>query len=239
MQAPRTLLQERVSRRAIVLNYRIVKVLTLFVVIIPRSALCDPSLVDSIMDRDAGIRKVLEEVDPKDGMDCLSMGELDIVFRTDNNGAPKVGVMLTDPRGRRIGFDPLTQRAWQEFPEAQGYVDCDDLHGSDACRGIVQVCGPISGTYKLEMIAQETTTYSVSISARSKELVDVGRVHSSRSEAGLNHLTIRARSRDVVLLNYSRDPRDKVTAQLQHPLHAQWSDARFHARGDVQATKSR
>jgi hypothetical protein len=222
-----------------VFNCRIVNVLTLFVVIIPRSALCDRSLVDSIKDRDAGIRKVLEEVDPKDDMDCLSMGELDIVFRTDNNGAPKVGVVLTDPRGRRIGFDPLTKHAWQQFPEAEGYVDCDDLHGSDACRGIVQVCGPVSGTYKLEMIGQKTTTYSVSISARSKELVDGGKVHSSRSEAELNNVTLHARSRDIVLLNYSRDPREKVTAQLQHPLHAQWSDARFYGRGDVRATKSR
>jgi hypothetical protein len=222
-----------------VLNCRIVKVLTLFVVIIPRLALCDRSLVDSIKDRDAGIRKVLEEVEPKDDMDCLSMGELDIVFRTDNNGAPKVGVMLTDPRGRPIGFDSLTKHAWQQFPEAEGYVDCDDLHGSDARRGIVQVCGPVSGTYKLEMIGQKTTTYSVSISARSKELVDGGKVHSSRSEAELNNVTIRARSRDIVLLHYSRDPQENVTAQLQHPVHAHWSDTRFHGPRDVRATKSK
>jgi hypothetical protein len=222
-----------------VLNYRILKVLTLFVVIIPRPALGDRSLVDSIKDRDAAILKVLEEIDPKDDVDCPSMGELDIVFRTDNNGAPKVGIMLTDPRGRRIGFDPLTKHAWQQLPEAEGYVDCDDLHGSDACRGIVQVCGPVSGTYKLEMIGQKTTTYSVSISARSKELVDGGKVHSSRSEAELNNVTIRARSRDIVWLNYSGDPRERVTAQLQHPLHAQSSDARFHGHGNVRATKSR
>jgi hypothetical protein len=222
-----------------VLNCRIVKVLTLFVVIIPRPALCHRSLVDSIKDRDANIRKVLEDVDPKDDMDCLSMGELDIVFRTNNNGAPQVGVMLTDPRGRRIGFDPLSKHAWQQLPEAEGYVDCDDLHGSDACRGIVQVCGPVSGTYKLEMIGQATTTYTVRISARSKELVDGGKVHSSRSEAELNNVTIRARSRDIVLLSYSRDPREKVTAQLQHPLHAQWSEPRFHGHGAVRATNSR
>jgi len=60
----------------------------LFVVIIPRSALCDRSLVHSIQDRDTGIRNVLEEVDPKDDMDSLSMDQLDIVFRTDNNGTP-------------------------------------------------------------------------------------------------------------------------------------------------------
>jgi hypothetical protein len=211
-----------------VLNCRIVKVLALFVVIIPRPALCDRSLVDSIKDRDVGIRKVLEEVDPKDGMDCLSMGELDIVFRADNNGAPKVGVMLTDPRGRRIGFDPLTKHGWQQFPEAEGYVDCDDLHGSDACRGIVQVCGPVSGNYKLEMIGQKTTTYSVSISSRSKELVDGGKVHSSRSEGELNNVTIRARSRDIVLLNYSRDPQQSVTAHLQHTGHTHSLESRSH-----------
>jgi hypothetical protein len=222
-----------------VLNCRIVKALVLFLVVVPRPALCDRSLVDSINDRDAGIRKVLEEVDPKDDMNCLSMGDLDIVFRTDNDGAPKVGVMLTDPRGRRIGFDPLTKHAWQQLPEAEGYIDCDDLHDSDACRGIVHVCGPASGTYKLEMIGQKTTTYSVSISAQSKELVDGGKRHSSRSEAELNNVTIRARSRNTVLLNYSRDPREKVTAELQHPLHAHWSDVRFHGHNAVRVTTSR
>ena len=45
------------------LNSRIVKALTLFVVIIPRAALCDRSLVDSTNDSDAGIRKGLEEVE--------------------------------------------------------------------------------------------------------------------------------------------------------------------------------
>jgi hypothetical protein len=142
------------------------------------------------------------------------------------------------PVGDVIGFDPLAKHAWQQFPEAEGYVDCDDLHGSDACSGIVQVCGPVSGTYKLEMIGQKTTTYSVSISSRSKELVDAGKVHSSRSEAELMNVTIRARSRDIVLVNYSRNPREMVTSQLQHPLHAQWSDARSYGRADVRAKKA-
>src|SRR5580704_12301644 len=225
--------------RGAVLNCRVVKILTLLMVIIPTPARSHANFVHVPSLAGTRIRDILDEPDPDDTGDCLSLGELDIVFRTGNDGPPSVGVVLTDPRGRRIGFDPLTKHAWQQLPEAEGYVDCDDLHGSDACRGIVQVCGPVSGTYKLEMIGQKTTTYSVSISARSKELVDGGKVHSSRSEAELNTVTIRARSRDTVLLNYSRDPREKVTAQLQHPLHAQYSDARFHGHGDVRATKSR
>jgi hypothetical protein len=103
---------------------------------------------------------------------------------------------------------------------AQGYIDCDDLDGRGICRGVVQVCGPVSGTYKLEVIAQQTTPYSVSISARSKEVLGDDGLQCSYSEADLNNIEIRARSRDIVLLNYSRNPRENVTARLQRALHA-------------------
>jgi hypothetical protein len=169
----------------------------------------------------------MDELDPDDTEDCFSLGELDIVFRTDKNALPNVGVVLTDPRGRRIGFDPLTKRGWDALPVAQGYVDCDDLGGADTCRGIIQVCGPISGTYKLEIIAQQATAYSVTISARSKEVLNGNSLQSYRSETDLENVAIRARSRNIVLLNYSRDGREKVTAQLQHPLHPQLYEAHF------------
>jgi hypothetical protein len=81
--------------------------------------------------------------------------KLDIVFRTDNNGPPNVGVVMTDPRGRRIGFDPLTKHAWQDLPVAQGEMNCDDPDGAGACRGSIQICGPLTGTYTLELIAPE------------------------------------------------------------------------------------
>jgi hypothetical protein len=80
-----------------------------------------PSLADT------HIHDVLDEPDPGDTGDCLSPGELDIVFRTGNDGSPNVGVVLTDPRGRRIGFDPLIKHAWQALPVAQGDINCDDL----------------------------------------------------------------------------------------------------------------
>jgi hypothetical protein len=181
------------------------------------------------------VREVLEELDPEDTNGCFSMGELDIVFRTDNNGPPNVGVMLTDPRGRRIGFDPLTNHARQDLPVAQGDIDCNDLDGTDACRGLVQICGPLSGTYWLELIAQQSTAYSVSISARSKGVSDGNTLQSSRSEADLNNVAIRVGFRDVVLLNYSRDPQEKVSAQLQHPLQASGSDPRSQWHADLEA----
>ena len=198
------------------LNSNLAKVLTLLTVILPRTALSGTKPADSLNERERNIR-VIAELDPNENMDCLSMGELDIGFSTENSGPPNVGVVLTDPRGRRIGFDPLTKVGWQELPQTDGYIHCDELNGEETCRGIVQVCGPVSGTYKLEVIGQQTTNYSVSISARSRETLDGHNVRSRRSGADLNHVAIRAGVRNVVLVNYSRDPESKVSAELQHP----------------------
>ena len=164
---------------------------------------------------DTRVRDVLEEPDPDDTGDCLSLGELDIEFRTGNDDPPNVGVVLTDPRGRRIGFDPLLKHAWQALPVAQGDIRCDDLGRTNTCRGIVQICGPISGTYKLEVIALTTTAYNVSVLARSKEVFDGNSLRSHFSKTHLKNRAIRRRSRTTVLPHYSRDPRENVTAQLQ------------------------
>ena len=221
--------------RAIVLNCRIVKMLTLFVVIIPRLALSDANLAHSSRQADTSIRELGYELDPEDNGNCVSLGALDIVFRTHNYGPPNVGVVLTDPRGRRIGFDPVTKKAWQALPVAQGYIDCDDLDGRGTCRGVVQVCGPVSGTYKLEIIAQQTTAYSVSISGRSKAIPGNDSLHCS--ETDLNAVAIRARSRNIILLNYSRDPEANVTAQLQRTGQTQSLDSRSHRHVEVKSTE--
>lgn len=65
--------------------------------------------------RKAAIRnqEIHDEPDADDSGDCSSLGELDLTFRSENNGPPNVGVVLTDPRGLRIGFDPLTKRSWE------------------------------------------------------------------------------------------------------------------------------
>ena len=215
----------------------IVKMLTVFVVIIPRLALSNANLALSSRPADTSDRELAHEVDPEDNGHCLSLGALDIVFRTHNYGPPNVGVILTDPRGRRIGFDPLTKKAWQALPVAQGYIDCDDLDGRGFCRGVVQVCGPVSGTYKLEIIAQQTTAYSVSISARSKEVLGGDGLQCSHSAADLNDVAIRARYRNIILLNYSRDPQDNVTAKLRHTGQTQSLESRSHRHVEVKAAE--
>jgi hypothetical protein len=201
--------------RGAVLNCRIVKILTLLMVIIPTPARSHANFVQVPSLAGTRIRDVLDELGPEDIGDCLSLGALDIVFRTGNDGPPNVGVVLTDPHGRRIGFDPITKRAWQALPVAQGDINCDDLGRTNTCWGIVQVCGPISGTYRLEVIALKTTAYSVSVLARSREVLDGNSFQSHFSKIDLNNLVIRKRSREIVLLHYSRDPQENVTAQLQ------------------------
>src|SRR5689334_1609242 len=203
------------SMRSAVLNCRIVKILTLLMVIIPTPARSHANFVHRPSLAGTRIRDILDEPDPDETGDCLSLGELDIVFRTGNDGPPNVGVVLTDPRGRRIGFDPLIKHGWQALPVAQGDINCDDLDRSNNCRGIVQVCGPISGTYKLEVMALKTTAYSVSVLARSKEVFDGNSLQSYFSKTDLDNLVIRKRSREILALHYSRDPHENVAAQLQ------------------------
>ena len=181
--------------RDAVLNCRIVKVLILLMVIIPTPARSHASFVHGPSLAGTRIRDVLDEPDPDDTGDCLSLGELDIVFRTGNDGPPNVGIVLTDPRGRRIGFDPLIKHAWQALPVARGDINCDDLGRTNTCRGIVQVCGPISGTYRLEVIALKTTAYSVSVFARSREVLDSNSFQSHLWKIDLNNLAIRKESR--------------------------------------------
>lgn len=184
-------------------------------VIIPTSARSHANFVHVPRLADARIHDVLDEPDPGDTGDCLSLGEFDIVFRTENDGPPNVGVVLTDPHGRRIGFDPLIKHAWQALPVAQGDINCDDLGRTNTCEGIVQVCGPVSGTYKLEVIALKTTAFSVSVLARSKEVLDGNSLHAHFSKTNLNKLAIRRQTRQIVFLHYSRDSHENVTAQLQ------------------------
>ena len=74
--------------RGAVLNCRIVKILTLLMVIIPTPAQSHANFVHVPSLADRRIRDILDEPDPDDTGDCLSLGELDIVFRTGNDGPP-------------------------------------------------------------------------------------------------------------------------------------------------------
>ena len=94
---------------------KIVKILTCFMVIIARPALSDANLVNVFSVRNTSPRDVIEELDPDDIGDCLSLGELEIVFRTGNDGHPHVGVVLTDPRGAGLALILLSNRLGRHY----------------------------------------------------------------------------------------------------------------------------
>lgn len=183
--------------------------------------------------RKAAIRnqEIHDEPDADDSGDCSSLGELDLTFRSENNGPPNVGVVLTDPRGRRIGFDPLTKRSWDEFPVAEGFIDCDASYAYGSCRGSVQVCGPVTGVYKLEVIGQKATVYSLGISTRSKRVKVSNGFDNSFSEADAKDIATRMGSRDILLLDHSRDPEAKIAVQLPPTLKGQQHPMAFHRPG--------
>ncbi len=157
---------------------------------------------------------VRDEADPKDTQSCRSMGELDIAYSSENSGAPIIGLVVSDPRGRRIGQDPLAHELWQELPQAQAVIDCDDDQDGSAagqCRGTVQICGPVSGTYKVEVIAAETGAYTLTVTGSSAQRIAARRLHSTDSEATISATPIEKGAHETLMLTYSRDPGSKLS----------------------------
>ena len=183
-------------------------------------------------------REIHDEPEADNLADCIALGELDVIFRSENDGTPRVGVLLTDPRGRRIGFDPLTKNSWDELPMAQGYIDCDSSFADGRCRGIVQVCGPVSGAYKLEVIGRNPSIYSIAISARSKRTRVNNAFQNSLSEADITRVPARNGSRDIFLLNYSREVDTKISVQMPM-LKAKHSPVRLREPGTLDRQASR
>jgi hypothetical protein len=157
--------------------------------------------------------EVRDETDPKDTRSCYTMGQLEISYLGQEDQSAKVGVLVTDPRGRRIGYDPAGPKAWQELPLAQAFIDCADQDANGqprACTGWIQICGPLSGTYKLEVAASENSKYSIEVSAVSRQTRDENGFHATESRANVRNLAIRKAGRDTLLLEYSRERGSKV-----------------------------
>src|ERR1700688_2188264 len=153
------------------------------------------------------LHQIRDEADPTDQQSCESMGQIGIVYETGNAGPPNIGLRITDPRGRKIGYDPRTPKVWQELPLADGFVECNELGektGLKHCAAHIQICGPVSGTYKLEVLPTRNGTYSITAMGTSESKRDQFGVHSTASRAQYTS-EIRKQSPDILTLNYSRE----------------------------------
>ncbi len=150
-------------------------------------------------------REIHEEQDPNSEQACASMGELDIAYQIGLGKMPSLGLRVTDPRGRRFGYDPTSGEGWEELPLAEGFVNCDENDeetGPANCTAHIQICGPISGAYKLEVFPARPGKYSVSVTAASERAVRVRPTDSWVHETG----DIEMQSPKMLMLQYSRVP---------------------------------
>jgi hypothetical protein len=73
-------------------------------------------------------------------------------------------LLLTDPQGRKTGFDPLTNTQYEEIPQS-GYLDCSvcDPETGEPTPPIMEldIREPSEGSYTLQVIGTEVGTYGL------------------------------------------------------------------------------
>lgn len=101
-------------------------------------------------------------------------GALDIRIHPDQGKLqPPAELLLKDPGGRKIGFDPRTTRAYGEIPSAHyEFEGIDDaVSGAPGPRsGIIELRNPLPGTYVLDIIGTESGYYTIEITGFDKNL---------------------------------------------------------------------
>lgn len=161
-----------------------------------------------------------DEQDPINDQTCSSLGQLDIAYQIGFGETPSLGLRVTDPRGRRFGYDPSSGHGWQEVPLAEGFVDCDendDATGPANCTAHIQICGPISGAYKIDVLPARAGTYSLSITADSERKLHESGIRATGSWAS-DMGEVEAQLPKTLILIYSRTPGKGV--ELTQPAQA-------------------
>ena len=73
-------------------------------------------------------------------------------------------VMVTDPRGRRLGDDPKAHQHFDEIPnayyEATGLDDDETGEADDSSTKLLFVPTPVAGDFKVTVFTQQSETYS-------------------------------------------------------------------------------
>lgn len=101
-------------------------------------------------------------------------GALDIrIHPEEGQLTPPADLLLRDPRGRKIGFDPRAGRTYREIPYAHyEFEGIDDaVSGAPGPQsGVIEIRNPLSGRYSLAVIGKETGHYTIEITGFDKNL---------------------------------------------------------------------
>lgn len=158
-------------------------------------------------------REIKQDADPTYDSACFSMGRMTMEYASEDGGLPKVGFRVTDPRGREIGYEPATNTVRQQIPLAQAYLDCeenDETGELRACKDHIEICGPVSGVYRIELLPMQNGRFLFSVSATSRRTPNKSTDDVTTSRASWQ-TGIDGQKPAVLLLRYSRDSGTQIT----------------------------
>lgn len=186
----------------------------------PSRLLADAGTVKALASRTEA-RQIQDEDDPKGEAACFSRGRLDIAYESGDVGPPGVGLRITDPRGRTIGYDLRINKGWQEMPLAQASLYCDqnlDTGQLRNCQGEIEICGPISGSYQVQVLPVRNGRYSITASAAIQGKVDEPGYKMTGFRAELTG-EINEQKIELITLQYSREAgaEIKLSRNDKHP----------------------
>lgn len=158
---------------------------------------------------DSTVPRVPESGDPRD------RGAIRIVFASNGGGALGefiATLLLTDPQGRRTGFDPASGDTLREIP--RGWYDDEVIEdpmeeGSGAATRGIEITAPEAGAYTLTVRATVPGTYELSIRGYDVRLEPSGRSFS--------HVPITAGTVHTYLLNFAPDSGVTVAVAASRP----------------------
>jgi hypothetical protein len=166
---------------------------------------------------------------------CTTEGYLRVaLYPIGRQSKTPAAVVLTDPQGRKLGYDPVRKVEYADVPEATFSGDKRETeppprHVSTEegemgvvltapqptlpapAQAILELCNPIGGQYQLRVIGTQQGKYGLSINAANREIVDVsGRPMSLDSRAEIPPTNTRKGTAQNFLVVYSRTPGVKV-----------------------------
>lgn len=145
---------------------------------------------------------------------CTELGYMRWGFYSEGAKQNAVELVVTDPRGRRVGNDPVANKHYDEVPRASyGYEGLDDDESDEPGpeTGVVEFCNPEPGEYKVQVFAKDSGRYSLEVYASSREALGKnGLPESVQSSAMLDNLAIKKGAMQALTVKYSREPGEKV-----------------------------